>query len=416
VAVRTLMEGTKAGGGEISARILLSLPSLLAGAGVLVAPLFVVRPNRIAQGSSLFVNALPVSVLPVLAFILLFCGLPLVFLIRKDITRIRSDSPQFPVQLRLNLFRVVSSLFMCSFLLFVCWFSRQVLTEMGSRARLSPGPGFWLVWAVWAYHAFLTRNGKGPIHLAGVIAPAILVIFLWLGGFASGFSLYEEWYSWKSRFSDELVNHLSLAIMPVIPAFALALPLAFAAKNRSGLEKPVFALITSLQIIPALALFGLLMPVLGVLSRSFPFLRSLGIGGLGFAPAATALFLYALLPLFRGCYLGLGSMDPAVLESARGMGMNPVQIVFRVQLPLALPLVVDGLRLALVQSLGLATLGALIGAGGLGWFVFQGLGQGADDLVILASLVICFLAAAADGLIRTTSRRLWMGWREISHD
>ena len=98
------------------------------------------------------------------------------------------------------------------------------------------------------------------------------------------------------------------------------------------------------------------------------------------------------------------------------MGMSPLQIVLRVQFPLALPLIVDGLRLALVQSLGLATLGALIGAGGLGWFVFQGLGQGADDLVILASLVICFLAAATDGLIKTASRQFWIGWRDVSHD
>jgi osmoprotectant transport system permease protein len=121
-----------------------------------------------------------------------------------------------------------------------------------------------------------------------------------------------------------------------------------------------------------------------------------------------ALFLYSLLPIVANTVAGLARVSPAAVEAARGMGMTPGQLLARIELPLALPVVLSGVRIVLVQNIGLATIAALIGAGGLGAFVFQGIGQTAIDLVLLGALPTVVMAFAAsvllDALVETMDR------------
>ena len=140
------------------------------------------------------------------------------------------------------------------------------------------------------------------------------------------------------------------------------------------------------QTIPSIALFGILMAPLA----------AIGLGGSCAAPAVVALFLYSLLPIVGNTVVGLARVEPAVVDAAHGMGMTPAQTLLRVELPLALPAIVAGVRIVLVQNIGLVTIAALIGGGGLGAFVFQGIGQTAIDLVLLGALpTVAFAFAAA---------------------
>jgi osmoprotectant transport system permease protein len=187
---------------------------------------------------------------------------------------------------------------------------------------------------------------------------------------------------------------------------AIGFPLAVAAVRRPQWQGPLFAGLNLLQTVPSIALFGLLLVPLSALAAAFPSLAALGIGGIGMAPAVIALVLYALLPVVRNGVVGLAGVDPAVVDAARGMGMSQGQRFWRVELPLAMPLLLAGLRVVIVQAIGLAVVAALIGAGGLGSFVFEGLGQYAADLVLLGALPAIGLALAADFLLQSLAAML----------
>src|SRR6185312_13550058 len=139
---------------------------------------------------------------------------------------------------------------------------------------------------------------------------------------------------------------------------------------------------------------------LSALASAVPALGALGVGGVGPAPAIIALILYALLPVARNTLAGIAAVPPAAIEAARGMGMTRRQVFWQIEMPLALPVLLAGLRIVTVQTIGLAVVAALIGAGGLGIFVWEGLGQYAVDLVLLGALPAIFLALAADFVLQ----------------
>jgi len=201
------------------------------------------------------------------------------------------------------------------------------------------------------------------------------------------------WRAHASELGELLAQHVVLVLASTLVAVAVGVPLGVLAARRPRIGGPLTALAGIVQTIPSLALFGFLLPL--------PF-----IGGIGARTAVTALILYALLPIVRTTSAGLRSIDRAILEAADAMGMTPRQRLVQVELPLALPAIVAGIRVATVVGVGTVTIAAAIGAGGLGEYIYRGLSM-VDATVILAGAIpAAGLALAADGLLLFVERAL----------
>jgi osmoprotectant transport system permease protein len=188
-------------------------------------------------------------------------------------------------------------------------------------------------------------------------------------------------------------NHLTLVVIAMAFAIAIAVPLGMLIVHRKTLRNLALGMASVFQTIPSLALFGFLIPI--------PF-----IGGIGRRTAIVALVLYALLPILRNTYVGLTGVDPAVLEAAEGMGMTQSQILWRVRLPLARAVILAGIRTATIITIGVATIAAAIGAGGLGTFIFRGVAMVSDAVILAGAIPAALLAIAADLLLGWLERRL----------
>jgi osmoprotectant transport system permease protein len=280
----------------------------------------------------------------------------------------------------------------------------SLLAQSASPAsRVSLGPAFWILGACAALAVgdALQRLGAGIIaQLVTVAGLALGILLLASSGRFDALSLAKEYEIHRQVFADAMARHMTLVGASVGAAAAIGLPLGVAIARRPGLQGPVFAVLNILQTIPSIALFGLLIVPLSVLVAAVPWLAAHGVGGIGVTPAIIALVLYALLPVVRSTSVGLTGVDSAAIEAGRGMGMSPAQIFREIELPLALPVLFAGLRIVTVQAIGLTVVAALIGAGGLGTFVFEGLGQYAVDLVLLGALPAIFLALGADFILQ----------------
>jgi osmoprotectant transport system permease protein len=187
----------------------------------------------------------------------------------------------------------------------------------------------------------------------------------------------------RAQVAELMLEHLWLVGWSTLFAMLIGIPLGISITHWPRLNKPVLGSANIIQTIPSLALFGFLLPV--------PWL-----GERADRLAILALTLYALLPIIRNTYTGIRGVDPAVVEAARGMGLTETQLLFQVELPLAASVILSGVRVAVVISVGLATIAAAIGAGGLGEFIFRGLAM-VDDRVILAGAIpAAVLALLAD--------------------
>ncbi len=217
-------------------------------------------------------------------------------------------------------------------------------------------------------------------------------------GHLNEISLLKEYTIRQGRFLFEFSQHLILSGSAVGVAVIAGVPLGIWAFRSTILEKPIFLVVNGIQTIPSLALFGIMIVPLSVLSQRFGILRELGIRGIGWAPALIALALYALLPIARNTYTSLKVIDPAIIEAGKGMGMNRIQLLLSIQVPIATPVILSGIRTSLVQAVGNTTVAALIGAGGFGVFVFQGLGQAVPDLILLGAVPVILLAIVTDKL------------------
>jgi osmoprotectant transport system permease protein len=275
--------------------------------------------------------------------------------------------------------------------------------------RISLGPAFWVLAAC----AALAMGDALQRLEAGVTAQLVAVTGIALGAASLGahgtldaLSLAQEFEMRRQVFADAVIRHITLVGVSVAVATMIGFPLGVAAVKRPSLQDPVFGVLNILQTIPSIALFGFLIVPLSALLAAVPRLGEYGVGGIGVTPAIIALVLYALLPVVRNTVVGLTGVDYAAVEAGRGMGMTPGQIFRGIELPLALPVLLAGLRIVTVQAIGLAVVAALIGAGGLGTFVFEGLGQYAVDLVLLGALPAIFLALAADFILQTLTALL----------
>lgn len=225
-------------------------------------------------------------------------------------------------------------------------------------------------------------------------------IFLFKTGRLTHISIYIEMSRNWSTIWYELGRHLKLSLFSVLTGFVISVGLGIGAYRFKNFENAIFKLINFAQVVPTLSLLALFMIPLTYLSRNVQWIRSLGISGIGFAPAFIVLVLYSLLPITSNILTSLKSTPPEILESARGMGMTEAQVLWKVQFPLSVKPIFAGFRLATLQSIGNCILAGLIGGGGLGSLIFLGLAQSAPDMVLGASFMVVAVAAFADLMLR----------------
>ncbi len=192
-----------------------------------------------------------------------------------------------------------------------------------------------------------------------------------------------------------LERHLFIVVISVGLAACVVIPLGIWARNRPLASTLILGFDSLISTIPSVALYGLLMPVLAVWNV-----------GIGTVPAVVALFLYSQLPMLRNTLVGLRSTDPAAVDSARGMGMTERQILFRIRLPLAMPLIMAGIRTSTVMGTGVAAIAAYIGAGGFGTYIIRGIANSDREMILIGALGASTLALAFDFLLGIVQKRM----------
>lgn len=371
-----------------------SVIAVLIGVALFATPFVVYRANRIVAGDGrMLTDALPLP--GVITVMTVALGVALcAALVRAPLIRLAA-----------------ASFGLCVIVPAVGWSAGFVTPAGDTFARVSPSLGFWLLALSFALLAAdaLTRLNLGPwARLAALAVAAAATALLLASGAWDNLSLLKEYASRQDTFWREAGQHLRLAFGSMAAACLVGLPLGILAHRVRRLRAPVLQVLNVVQTIPSIALFGILIAPLGYLAAHVPLLAALGVRGIGAAPAFIALFLYSLLPVVANTVTGLSQVPAAVTDAARGMGLSARQRLWQVELPLALPVILAGIRIVLVQNLGLATVAALIGGGGFGTFVFQGIGQTAIDLVLLGAIPTVALSFAAaiilDAIIDLTRR------------
>jgi len=199
--------------------------------------------------------------------------------------------------------------------------------------------------------------------------------------------------SHRAEIFDATIAHSLLVLVSMAIAILVGVPLGMMLVKRRRFRALALGFASVMQTIPSLALFGFLIPL--------PFL-----GGIGTRTAVIALVLYALLPILRNTVVGLTNLDPAVLEAAEAMGMTEMQILVKVRFPLGLSVILAGVRTATVITIGVATIAAAIGAGGLGTFIFRGVAMVNDAVILAGAIPAALLALAADAALGLLERRV----------
>jgi len=185
-----------------------------------------------------------------------------------------------------------------------------------------------------------------------------------------------------------LGQHVYLTVVAMALAIAIAVPLGLILTRTRRFASPMIAGIGVIQTLPSLALVGLMVPLLGA----------------GPKACITALFLYALLPIVRNTHTGVTGVDPAITEAARGMGMTSLQILLKIELPLSVPVIMAGIRTSTIICVGVATLGGIVNAGGLGYLIWIGIDRSTDALIYAGAIPAMALALALDGLLALGER------------
>ncbi|MBZ9741937.1 MULTISPECIES: ABC transporter permease [unclassified Mesorhizobium] len=369
--------------------------AVIAAYAAFAAPFATFRANRIVPGQARSIlEALPATTGPLLLAILVLAALVALF--------------RTPLILRL-----AASVVALVALALLIGVAGTFLTPAGNTfARVSPASGFWIL--IFAFTLLLadvlTRLNLSPSARVGVLVVAALAIGLLLvSGRWDSLSILKEYSNRADSFWAEGSKHVTLALGSLLAAVIVGLPLGILCHRVESLRAGVLNVLNIIQTIPSIALFGLLIAPLGWVAIHVPGAAALGIRGIGTAPAFVALFLYSLLPVVANTVVGLAGVPRAANDAARGMGMTDRQRLFGVEFPLAFPVILTGIRIVLVQNIGLATIAALIGGGGFGVFVFQGVGQTAMDLVLLGAVPTVALAFAAaiilDAVIEMTATK-----------
>lgn len=194
------------------------------------------------------------------------------------------------------------------------------------------------------------------------------------------------------RVLEFLAGHLLITLVTLVFAILISIPLGILITRVEWLYEPVIKLTGMLYTVPSFAMFGLLVPIVGI----------------GFKPAIVALTLYSLLAIVRNTAVGINGIDQAIIEAARGMGMRDRAILLKVELPLALPVIFAGIRIATVSTISLATLASFFGAGSLGSLIFEGISAGGtrNDKIVAGAIGAAFLAIVFDAIVSRIERVL----------
>lgn len=196
----------------------------------------------------------------------------------------------------------------------------------------------------------------------------------------------------RDQIAQLTLEHLGIVAISTLLAVAVGIPLGILITRKPVLRKPVLAAANIIQTIPSLALFGFLLPAPWIGDRAARL-------------AILALTLYSLLPLIRNTYTGITGVDRAIVEAARAMGLTDWQLLMKVELPLAASVILAGIRVAVVISVGLATIAAAIGAGGLGELIFRGLAMVNNSVILAGAIPAALMALLADGVLGWFERR-----------
>lgn len=361
--------------------------------GTLLAPFATFRANRIVAGEGRSIaEALP----PTWAAIVLF------FVAAAAIVAILRTPAVLRLAIALSTLAVLA--------LAIGAAAGHLTPPENTYARVSPASGFWMLLFALALLAAdaLTRLRPSPsVRVLILSAVLCFIAALLMSGTWDGLSLLKEYASRADTFWAEAGKHVMLALGSLAAATAVGIPLGILCQRVARLRDGLLGVLNAIQTIPSIALFGILIAPLGWIAINVPGAAAIGIRGIGTAPAFVALFLYSLLPVVANTVVGLAGVPREANDAARGIGMTDFQRLAGIEFPLAFPVILTGIRIVLVQNIGLATIAALIGGGGFGVFVFQGVGQTAMDLVLLGAVPTVLMAFTAaivlDAVIETAT-------------
>lgn len=274
-------------------------------------------------------------------------------------------------------------------------------------ARASLASAFWVavvLLGLMVSSALQQLNATAPQRTCVLAGVLMAVGMLLARGACADLSLVKEYANMADGFAALVARHVQIVLLALACTLAIGLPLGWAAHAHANTNRALLPVLNIIQTIPSIALFGLLMAPLALLATSVPALGRAGISGVGLAPAVIALTLYGLLPVVRGTLVGLQQVSSAMVQAGRALGLTHFQMLVHVELPLALPVLLAGVRTAAVSSVGLAAVTALIGAGGLGSMLFEGLFANAQDVVLLGVLPMIALGVLVDALFKVLTR------------
>ncbi|NLC03199.1 MAG: ABC transporter permease [Tissierellia bacterium] len=283
-----------------------------------------------------------------------------------------------------------------------------IFVEHGSSARLSLSSGFYVqIFCIYMIFSTYTKRivEHKYIKWIGFLSIFAILSYFMFTGALEDLSLIKEYNIKKTQFILNLRIHAMLTLGSVVTGAIIAIPLGFLAYSKKTLEGKIMVPLSIIETIPSLSLFGILLVPLSGLGK-LPFFDAIGVSGIGWAPAYIALTLYTLLPIGRNTLTGFYSVEKNIIEAARGMGMSKGQILKKIELPLAFPVIFTGIRIAFIQTIGGAVLAGLVGGGGMGTFVFLGLGEASPDLILLGVLPIVFFTVFLDYILRTFEKTM----------
>jgi osmoprotectant transport system permease protein len=393
----------------------LALCATLSVGAALTLPLMRVAPNRLLSGEPVALAALMPAwgwwvpmLLMAIALYPLLGARPRQSLYRSQDEFVAGTLADFPA-FRWDAMAVLiaMALTMAGLLYLASTHAVAIAHSQSNLARSSLGAGFWsLAGLAWLTSLdAVSHCSRSPWRRnAMLVVVALPSVLLLVWGVADELSIMKEYDNRRDEFGAAVLRHLQIVTTAILPSVVLGLPLAWACSRLSNLRGWMLTVLNIIQTIPSIALFGLFMVPLAWAATRFPGLAEAGIRGVGLAPAVLALVLYSLLPIVRSGLAGLSQVPAAAKTAAQAMGMPAWQIFYRIEVPLALPVLLPGLRTAVVQTIGLAAVTALVGAGGLGALMFDGLFSAANELVLLGVLPIVLMALLADTLFKLLSQ------------